>query len=122
MRDIRANSLLFDIIFLQILYFLHSHVVPIPCSVFYVFYEQYRTIRYESAVHLSTGLLAVAIITWIMLGLDVVATLNVVVGVTSILLSVIAMMVLWDIPLNAISLVNLVVVSQPLAFKVKVYW
>lgn len=60
---------------------------------------------------MSLGLASVSIITWVMLGLDVIATLNVVVGVGSIVLSVAAMMVLWDISLNAISLVNLVVVS-----------
>ncbi len=57
------------------------------------------------------GLASVSIITWVMLGLDIIATLNVVAGVSSIVLSVAAMMVLWDISLNAISLVNLVVVS-----------
>lgn len=58
------------------------------------------------------GLAAVTIITWVLLGLDVVATLNVVISVASIVLSVAAMMALWDITLNAISLVNLVVVKS----------
>ena len=66
---------------------------------------------HETIVQMSMGLAAVSVITWVMLGLDVVATLNVVVSVASIALSVAAMMVLWDISLNAISLVNLVVVS-----------
>ncbi|VDK24039.1 unnamed protein product [Taenia asiatica] len=80
-----------------------------PYSVFYVFYEQYVNILHETVVQMSMGLSAVCIITWVMLGLDFIATLNVVVGVASIALSVAAMMVLWDISLNAISLVNLVV-------------
>lgn len=82
---------------------------------FYVFYEQYLNILHETVVQMSMGLSAVCIITWVMLGLDFIATLNVVVGVASIALSVAAMMVLWDIPLNAISLVNLVVVSEATA-------
>ncbi|CDS43324.1 Niemann Pick C1 protein [Echinococcus multilocularis] len=80
-----------------------------PYSVFYVFYEQYLNIIHETIVQMSMGLSAVSVITWVMLGLDFIATLNVVVGVASIALSVTAMMVLWDISLNAISLVNLVV-------------
>lgn len=81
-------------------------------SIFYVFYEQYLNIIWETTTQMSMGLVGVSIITWVMLGLDIVATLNVVVGVSSIVLSVAAMMVLWDISLNAISLVNLVVVSR----------
>nr|CDS33612.1 Niemann Pick C1 protein [Hymenolepis microstoma] len=80
-----------------------------PYSVFYVFYEQYLNIVNETLIQMTLGLTSVSIITWVMLGLDVLATLNVVVGVGSIVLSVAAMMVLWNIPLNAISLVNLVV-------------
>ncbi|KAM7541010.1 hypothetical protein Aperf_G00000046447 [Anoplocephala perfoliata] len=80
-----------------------------PYSKFYVFYEQYLNIVHETVVQMSMGLVAVTVITWVLLGLDVVATLNVVIGVASIVLSVAAMMVLWNITLNAISLVNLVV-------------
>nr|VZI05276.1 unnamed protein product [Spirometra erinaceieuropaei] len=80
-----------------------------PYSIFYVFYEQYLTVARETAVQLGLSLAAVTVITWIMLGLDVVATLNTVLGVTSILVSVMGIMVLWGISLNAISLVNLVV-------------
>ncbi|BHF82700.1 NPC intracellular cholesterol transporter 1 [Sparganum proliferum] len=80
-----------------------------PYSIFYVFYEQYLTVARETAVQLGLSLAAVTVITWIMLGLDVVATLNTVLGVASILFSVMGIMVLWGISLNAISLVNLVV-------------
>ncbi|KAL7054187.1 hypothetical protein AAHC03_026408 [Spirometra sp. Aus1] len=80
-----------------------------PYSIFYVFYEQYLTVARETAVQLSMSIAAVTVITWIMLGLDVVATLNTILGVASILASVMGMMVLWGISLNAISLVNLVV-------------
>lgn len=79
---------------------------------FYVFYEQYLGIVRETLMQVSMGLASVAVITWVMLGLDVVATLNVITGVAAITTSVAAAMVLWDIPLNAISLVNLVVVSN----------
>uniref|UniRef100_A0A183SY07 SSD domain-containing protein n=1 Tax=Schistocephalus solidus TaxID=70667 RepID=A0A183SY07_SCHSO len=80
-----------------------------PYSIFYVFYEQYLTVARETAVQLGMSIAAVTAITWIMLGLDVIATLNTIIGVAAILVSVMGLMVLWNISLNAISLVNLVV-------------
>ncbi|XP_018647015.1 niemann-pick C1 (NPC1) [Schistosoma mansoni] len=80
-----------------------------PYSVFYVFYEQYLTLFNEAAFQLGICLLAIFIVTLIFFGFDLVATLMVIFGVVYIVISVSAVMVLWSITLNALSLVNLVV-------------
>ncbi|VDQ00375.1 unnamed protein product [Trichobilharzia regenti] len=85
-----------------------------PYSVFYVFYEQYLTLANEAAFQLGICLLAIFIVTLIFFGFDIVATLMVIFGVVYIVISVSAIMVLWSISLNALSLVNLVVVSVEL--------
>ncbi|KAL7053642.1 hypothetical protein AAHC03_026939 [Spirometra sp. Aus1] len=83
--------------------------IVFPYSVFYVFYEQYLNIVSETVQQLCACIAAVAVITWLLLGLDFVATLIILVGVSCIDLSLLALMALWDIGLNAVSLVNLVV-------------
>ncbi|CAH8648900.1 unnamed protein product [Dicrocoelium dendriticum] len=80
-----------------------------PYSVFYVFYEQYLTIVNEAVIQIAVCLLAVSVVTFLLLGLNLLATLMVLLGVAYIVLSLLAMMVLWNIDLNALSLVNLVV-------------
>ncbi|CAH8614549.1 unnamed protein product [Schistosoma rodhaini] len=80
-----------------------------PYSAFYVFYEQYLTLFNEAAFQLGICLLAIFIVTLIFFGFDLVATLMVIFGVIYIVISVSAVMVLWSITLNALSLVNLVV-------------
>lgn len=80
-------------------------------SVFYVFYEQYLGVQHETAVQLSVCLAAIMVITLLLLGLNFAATLIVLLGVACIDFSLLGLMCLWDINLNAISLVNLVVVS-----------
>lgn len=80
-------------------------------SVFYVFYEQYLTLGNEAAFQLGICLLAIFVVTLVFFGFDIVATLMVIFGVVYIVISVSAVMVLWSITLNALSLVNLVVVS-----------
>ncbi|CAH8293053.1 unnamed protein product, partial [Schistosoma turkestanicum] len=83
-----------------------------PYSVFYVFYEQYLTLANEAAFQLGICLLAIFIVTLIFFGCDIIATIMVIFGVMYIVISVSAIMVLWSITLNALSLVNLVVVSK----------
>ncbi|VDP95031.1 unnamed protein product [Echinostoma caproni] len=83
-----------------------------PYSVFYVYYEQYLTVVREALIQIGICLAAIILVTFILLGLNPVATLMVLFGVIYILLSLVALMALWDISLNAISLVNLVVVSE----------
>ncbi|VEL39813.1 unnamed protein product [Protopolystoma xenopodis] len=67
-------------------------------------------------LQLSLCIGSIAIVTFLLLGLDWVATLMVLVGVLLVTLSLVTMMALWGIELNALSLVNLVVVNIFLSF------
>lgn len=80
-----------------------------PYSVFYVFYEQYLTIWKDALISLGLSLAAVFVVTFIVTGLDIMSSLIVVCMVFLILLNMGGLMWLWNISLNAISLVNLVV-------------
>lgn len=80
-------------------------------SVFYVFYEQYLDVQKETALQLGVCVAAITVITLLLLGLNFTATFTVLVGVACIDVSLLGLMSVWDINLNAISLVNLVVVS-----------
>lgn len=79
---------------------------------FYVFYEQYLGMQRETALQLGVCLTAITVITLLLLGLNFAATFSVLLGVACIDISLLGLMSVWDINLNAISLVNLVVVSS----------
>lgn len=80
-------------------------------SVFYVFYEQYLSVQKETALQLGVCLAAITVITLLLLGLNFAATFAVLLGVACIDVSLLGLMSVWNININAISLVNLVVVS-----------
>ncbi|VDO07864.1 unnamed protein product [Rodentolepis nana] len=80
-----------------------------PYSVFYVFYEQYLGMQAETALQLGVCLAAITVIVLLLLGLNFAATFAVLLGVVCIDVSLVGLMSIWDINLNAISLVNLVV-------------
>lgn len=99
-----------------------------PYSIFYVFYEQYLTIWKDALTSLGLSLLAVFLVTFIVTGsnvlacddnflslfcyfsgFDIMSALIVLFMVFLIVLNMGGMMWLWNISLNAISLVNLVV-------------
>lgn len=82
-----------------------------PYSIFYVFYEQYLTMWNDVAISLGLSLLTVFLVTLAVTGLDLVSALMVLYMVGLILINMIGLMWIFDISLNAISLVNLVVVS-----------
>lgn len=82
-----------------------------PYSVFYVFYEQYLTIVKETVENLSYSLAAIFVVTFILLGLDWYSAFVVVGTIAMIEIDLMAVMHWWGIDLNAISLVNLVMVS-----------
>lgn len=88
----------------------HDDVVFFPYSVFFVFYEQYLTIWTDSLFSLGISLATVFVVTYVLTGFDVISALVVVVMVVLILVNMGGMMWLWSINLNAVSLVNLVVV------------
>lgn len=80
-------------------------------SVFYVFYEQYLTIWYDTIFSLSISLATIFAVSFILTGFDLMSALVILIMVTLILINMGGLMWLWNISLNAISLVNLVVVS-----------
>ncbi|XP_035285995.1 NPC intracellular cholesterol transporter 1 [Anguilla anguilla] len=79
-----------------------------PYSVFYVFYEQYLTIAYDTAFNLGISLAAIFVVTTVLLGFELWAALLVSLTIAMILVNMFGVMWLWNISLNAVSLVNLV--------------
>ncbi|XP_062285377.1 NPC intracellular cholesterol transporter 1 [Scomber scombrus] len=77
-------------------------------SVFYVFYEQYLTIAYDTALNLSVSLAAIFVVTTVLLGFELWSAVIVCITIAMILVNMFGVMWLWGISLNAVSLVNLV--------------
>lgn len=80
-----------------------------PYCVFFVFYEQYLTIWSDVAYSLGMSFIAVTIVTFIITGFDIMSSLTVLGMVVLIVMNMMGMMWAWNITLNAVSLVNLVV-------------
>ncbi|XP_053383047.1 NPC intracellular cholesterol transporter 1-like [Mercenaria mercenaria] len=79
-----------------------------PYSVFYVFYEQYLTIVNNTLKNIGICMAAIFVATFILLGFDFMTAVVVFVTISMIIIDIMGMMYLWDITLNALSLVNLV--------------
>ncbi|XP_061110400.1 NPC intracellular cholesterol transporter 1 isoform X2 [Conger conger] len=79
-----------------------------PYSVFYVFYEQYLTIAYDTAFNLGMSLAAIFVVSTVLLGFEMWSALLVSLTIAMILVNMFGLMWLWNISLNAVSLVNLV--------------
>lgn len=82
------------------------------CSVFYVFYEQYLSIAYDTALNLSVSLASIFVVTTVLLGFELWSAVMVSVTIAMILVNMFGVMWLWGISLNAVSLVNLVMVRE----------
>ncbi|CAB4019530.1 Niemann-Pick C1, partial [Paramuricea clavata] len=83
-----------------------SHVFAY--SIFYVYYEQYLTIVRDSWVNLVVCLASIFAMTFLLMGFQVLIAFIVTFTVAMIITDIMGLMYLWNIPLNAISLVNLV--------------
>lgn len=79
-----------------------------PYSIFYVFYEQYLTIINQTIMNLCICMSAIFVVTFILLGFDLVSALIAFIVITMIVVDIMGMMWMWEINLNALSLVNLV--------------
>jgi Niemann-Pick C1 protein len=79
-----------------------------PYSIFYVFYEQYLTIWHDALMNLSISVAAIFVVTFILLGFDITSAFIITLTIAMITCDMIAMMYIWNIEMNAISLVNLV--------------
>lgn len=82
-----------------------------PYSVFYVFYEQYLTMWPDTLKSLGISLAAIFVVTFLLMGMDFFCSLVVIITITMIIVNIGGLMYWWHITLNAISLVNLVMVS-----------
>lgn len=82
------------------------------CSVFYVFYEQYLTMWSDVGTSLGVSLATVFLVSFLLSGLDLFSSLMVILTIAMILTNLGGLMYWWGISLNAVSLVNLVMVSH----------
>ncbi len=81
-------------------------------SIFYVFYEQYLNIWQDATAQLVTTLITIFVCIFILLSFDLFTALIVTMVVAIIIIDMVGIMFIWNIELNAISLVNLVIVSN----------
>lgn len=77
-----------------------------------MFYEQYLTIWKDTLVSLGLSLASVFAVTFIITGFDILSSILIVIMVTLIVLNMGGLMWAWNITLNAVSLVNLVMVRR----------
>ena len=89
-----------------------GEVEVFPYSVFYVFYEQYLTMWPDTLHSIGISLLAIFIVTFLLMGLDIFSSIVVIITITMIVVNIGALMYWWHITLNAVSLVNLVMVCM----------
>ncbi|CAL7940989.1 unnamed protein product [Xylocopa violacea] len=85
-----------------------STVEVFPYSVFYVFYEQYLTMWPDTLQSIGISLIAIFVVTFLLMGLDIFSSIVVVITITMIVVNIGGLMYWWHITLNAVSLVNLV--------------
>ncbi len=86
-----------------------KRVEVFPYSVFYVYYESYLTMWEETLVQLAISLAAIFVVMLVLTGLDLASTLIMTLVITMVLVDMLGLMYLWDIQLNGVSLINLVV-------------
>uniref|UniRef100_A0A0C9QBS5 NPC1_0 protein n=1 Tax=Fopius arisanus TaxID=64838 RepID=A0A0C9QBS5_9HYME len=88
--------------------FTDTPISVFPYSVFYVFYEQYLTIWKETMISLGLSLGIVSLVTYVLTGFSLFSAGMVFITVTMIIINMLGLMYWWNISLNAVSLVNLV--------------
>lgn len=89
----------------------NSTVEVFPYSVFYVFYEQYLTMWPDTLHSIGISLIAIFVVTFFLMGLDIFSSIVVIITITMIVVNIGGLMYWWHITLNAVSLVNLVMVN-----------
>lgn len=90
---------------------MQSFYCEIFFSVFYVFYEQYLTVSSDALRSIGFSLIAVFIVTLVLTGFNIFSAVVVIIIVTMVVTNLAGFMIWWSITLNAVSVVNLVVVS-----------
>uniref|UniRef100_A0A8B9R6N4 NPC1 like intracellular cholesterol transporter 1 n=1 Tax=Anas platyrhynchos TaxID=8839 RepID=A0A8B9R6N4_ANAPL len=79
-----------------------------PYTVTYVYYEQYLTVVGEGLFTLTLCLVPTFLVSFMLLGMDLRSSVATLITITMILLDTVGIMALWDIPYNAVALINLV--------------
>lgn len=77
-----------------------------------MFYEQYLTLVDEAIVQLLIALVPIFVVSLLMLGFSVSAPLIIIGCISMIVIDTMGVMYLWNIEFNAVSLVNLMMVSS----------
>ena len=98
-----------------------QHVEVFPYSVFYVFYEQYLTIVDESVYSLFISVSAVFIVMFIFSGFNFTCSFIVSLSLFILLVNMAGCMYWFNVSLNAVSLVNLIMVSYNTSSTLLVY-
>ncbi len=75
-----------------------------------MFYDQYLTIWHDLFLNLSLSFIAVFLVTCILLGFDFHTSFLIILCVFMIIIDMFGVMYLWHIELNAISVVNIIMV------------
>ncbi|XP_032568358.1 NPC1-like intracellular cholesterol transporter 1 isoform X1 [Chiroxiphia lanceolata] len=84
------------------------HFSVFPYTVTYVYYEQYLTVVVEGLVTLAMCLVPTFAVSFLLLGMDLRSSCATLVTIAMILLDTVGAMALWDVPYNAVALINLV--------------
>ncbi len=84
--------------------------VPVfPYSIFYVYYEQYLTMWNQTIAVLGISLAAILGVCVLLLGFDFPSAALIIITICMIVIDLMGMMYWWNIQLNGVSLMNLVV-------------
>ncbi|XP_054721717.1 NPC intracellular cholesterol transporter 1-like isoform X2 [Uloborus diversus] len=86
-----------------------NNVRVFPYSIIHPFFEQYLTMWPDTLRSISYSILAIFVVTFLFLGLDIYSAVIVVITIVMIIINLMGLMYWWNISLNAVSLVNLVV-------------
>ncbi|GIZ00033.1 NPC intracellular cholesterol transporter 1 [Caerostris extrusa] len=87
----------------------NNNIRVFPYSIVHPFFEQYLTMWPDTFRSLSYSILAIFVVTFLFLGLDIYSAIIVVITIVMIIVNLMGLMYWWNISLNAVSLVNLVV-------------
>jgi len=82
-----------------------------PYSIFYVYYEQYITAWKDTATSLGISFSTIFVISFILTGFNIGSAFVILLTIFMIVTDLVGLMYFWDVTLNAVSLVNLVMVS-----------
>ena len=85
-----------------------------PYSVFYVFYEQYLTIASDTMFSVLVSVVTVFLVMLVFSGFDLYSSLIVAIGILLLVIHMIGCMFWFGVTLNAVSLVNIIMVSAAL--------